>query len=348
MKQISKKISVIVPVYNCEKYIEQCLLSIINQTHKNLEVVVINDGSTDNSLKIISSIAAKDDRIKVHAHKKLGLSVARNRGLAHATGDFISFIDADDYVQLDMFEKMLEPTKARDVDIVCCTFNAVNEDGRYIKSYKISNKSFEIDIQRDGHVYYNMYIDGPFGIYNVTNKLFNRRLIVENSVLFNPARNIGEDFEFSLDFAQYANKFVFLPESLYNYRITPNSLTRGYTKNVLQQHVDWLETLNRYVPQIASYEDSLLKMRRLSAQNLLFALYQEALYYPDTNLSDYVDKALQIEAYQIAYQSITTEMLTNRGDRILWSLLKAKRYKLLKSALVSKGHLVNFRNKFLS
>ena len=100
------KISVIIPVYNVEDYLEECLDSIINQTFKDLEIICINDGSQDNSLNILEEYAEKDNRIKIITTKNQGLSAARNRGLENITGDYVYFIDSDDYLELTAFEEL--------------------------------------------------------------------------------------------------------------------------------------------------------------------------------------------------------------------------------------------------
>ena len=111
-------ISVIIPVYGVEKYISQCLESVINQTYKNLEIIVVNDGTKDRSAEIAKEYAAKDSRIKVYDFKNGGLSVARNRGLEIATGDYISYIDSDDWIDLKLFEVLLDTALTRNVDMV--------------------------------------------------------------------------------------------------------------------------------------------------------------------------------------------------------------------------------------
>ena len=104
---MEKLISVIVPVYNVEEYVEKCVLSIINQTYKNLEIILVDDGSTDNSGKICDEIAIKDNRIKVIHKKNGGLSDARNVGIDIAKGDYLGFVDSDDYIDPDMYSILL-------------------------------------------------------------------------------------------------------------------------------------------------------------------------------------------------------------------------------------------------
>ncbi|MCR5506573.1 MAG: glycosyltransferase, partial [bacterium] len=117
-----KKISVIIPVYNVELYLSQCLESIINQTYKNLEIILVNDGSKDSSIDICKAYVKKDKRIKYIYQKNMGLSASRNTGIKNATGDYIHFIDSDDYIPLDYYEKMISALGNSDADIVCGGF----------------------------------------------------------------------------------------------------------------------------------------------------------------------------------------------------------------------------------
>ncbi|MBP5683928.1 MAG: glycosyltransferase [Bacilli bacterium] len=122
------KVSVIVPVYNVEKYIDKCLDSLVKQTLKDLEIIVVNDGSPDNSEKIIQKYAKKYKNIKYLVKENGGLSDARNYGLKYAKGEYIAFLDSDDYVSADMYEKMYEKAISEDFDMVVCDINYLYPD----------------------------------------------------------------------------------------------------------------------------------------------------------------------------------------------------------------------------
>ncbi len=124
------KISVIVPVYNVEEYIQQCLDSIVNQTLKEIEIICVNDGSTDNSPQILEEYAKKDKRIKIINKKNAGLGAARNTGMEHATGEYIGFIDSDDWVDLGMFKKLYSNAKSQNSDMVMCPIYIVDDSNQ--------------------------------------------------------------------------------------------------------------------------------------------------------------------------------------------------------------------------
>lgn len=159
------KVSVIVPVYNVEKYLSKCLKSLCEQTLKDIEIICINDGSTDNSPNILESFAKNDDRIKIYNQTNQGLSAARNNAMEHASGEFISFVDSDDWVDTDFFEKLYNAAVENNCDIACAGFKRC---GRIIKSKRnhydriqlckdIDSKIYELGIPEYNYVWGKIY-----------------------------------------------------------------------------------------------------------------------------------------------------------------------------------------------
>ena len=132
MSVIEEKVSVIVPVYNCSSWIKRCLDSILEQTHQDLEVLVVDDGSEDGSAEIIKSLAQKDNRIHYFFQPNQGVASARNHGLLEAAGSVVTFVDADDYIEENMYERMLAVMRKQDADIVECSCRRVRPDGRIL------------------------------------------------------------------------------------------------------------------------------------------------------------------------------------------------------------------------
>lgn len=141
MKIENVKISVIVPVYNVEKFLPECLNSLIDQTHKNFEVLLVDDGATDHSADICDNYAKKDNRIRVFHKKNGGLSDARNYALTYITGDYIAFIDSDDYVHKEYLETLIKNCISNDADISICNYKIV-EEGEILTDKNMSNQSF--------------------------------------------------------------------------------------------------------------------------------------------------------------------------------------------------------------
>lgn len=161
-------ISVIIPVYNVEEYLGQCLDSIINQTYKNLEIIIVDDWSTDNSWKIRDEYAKNDKRIKLIHQKNTGLSAARNAWLKIATWKYIWYIDSDDYVELDMYEKLYNIIECSNSDLAICNWYIGKEDGSRIKNTKFPGKKIITPNETLEYFYNSMY---------VWNKLYKKDII---------------------------------------------------------------------------------------------------------------------------------------------------------------------------
>lgn len=205
------KVSIIVPVYNVEKYLECCLESLINQTLKDIEIICVNDGSTDNSGKILDNYAAKDNRIKIISQENKKQGAARNRGLEIACGEYIGFIDSDDYIDNDYYEKMYETSQKYSCDIVVASIlkHKKNYDKFNILYKNITEAetlSQKIDICKDKK---NRF-------FNVTNKIYRSSFIKGNNLLFAEGCYF-EDVMFSMKTIFYANKIFSCPNVKYHY-----------------------------------------------------------------------------------------------------------------------------------
>lgn len=129
-------ISIIVPAYNVSDKIKFTLNTLINQTYKNLEIIIVNDASTDNTLEVIMKLSSQDNRIKViNLQENVGVHEARMRGLRESNGNWIGFVDADDYVSLDMYQSMLDDARKNKVDIVICGVQRVDEEGNFLNKF---------------------------------------------------------------------------------------------------------------------------------------------------------------------------------------------------------------------
>ena len=219
-------ISVIIPVYGVEKYIAQCLESIINQTYKNLEIIVVNDGTKDRSAEIAKEYAAKDSRIKVYDFKNGGLSVARNRGLEIATGDYISYIDSDDWLDTKTYETLLEAAMKNDADMVKCGIietNGVTEDKITFSDKKIINN--------DQHKAFENYFNGMLWTL-AWNGLYKKELA--KKVKF-PDNVVHEDNYSSGMFLYLAKKVLVLPFCGNYYRFNDSGISKGGVKKPLDK-----------------------------------------------------------------------------------------------------------------
>lgn len=219
-------ISVIIPVYGVEKYIAQCLESVINQTYKNLEIIVINDGTKDRSAEIAKEYAAKDSRIKVYDFENGGLSVARNRGLEIASGDYISYIDSDDWIDLKLYEVLIDSALTNNADMVKYGVIETNES----KETRFSFDDAKI-ILNERKQAFDYYFQGMLWTI-ACNGLY--RCDLAKNVKF-PENIVHEDNYSSGLFLYFAKKVVSIPFSGYYYRINNTGISKGKVKRPLDK-----------------------------------------------------------------------------------------------------------------
>ena len=181
------KISVIVPIYKVEKYLNKCIDSIINQTYKNLEIILVDDGSPDDCGKICDEYAKKDSRIKVIHKENSGVSSARNTGLDVVTGDYIGFIDSDDWINVDMYESMMKYLILENADVVRCGI-CVHENG---KIFNEKDYDFDYCIEKDNDIIIKEFLDGGILQGAVWNKLYKKSII--DGIYFDEKFHRNED-----------------------------------------------------------------------------------------------------------------------------------------------------------
>ena len=222
------KISIIVPVYNVEKYLPKCLDSLINQTYKNIEINLIDNNSTDDSLKICQEYAEKDQRIKIYHQPLQGAANARNLGLEKATGELIGFVDSDDYADLNMYQLLIEQLIRLNSDIVVCNAYTLTEDSKFLRTNFNPNK---IGIELSGDDILN-YIYSSSGV--IWNTLMKREVI--GDLKFHKHIHYGEDLLFLLEVLGKAKSASILDKPLYYYYVTRegNLLSSKIDKRSLQ------------------------------------------------------------------------------------------------------------------
>ncbi|OJH47577.1 glycosyltransferase family 2 protein [Lactococcus lactis] len=219
---MSELISVIVPVYNVKEYLEECIRSIINQTYENLEIILVDDGSTDGSSEICDEYAARDKRIRIIHKENGGLSSARNVGINHANGLYISFVDSDDWLELDLYKILYGAIKATNADIAAC--------GRYLASESGKLKMHCSDEQRIYSRKEALKEIFQLGSIDVAawDKLYHRSVIEE--IRF-PEGEINEDTAVVYEVFNNVKKLVHVGCPLYNYRVRIGSITKsGYSQ----------------------------------------------------------------------------------------------------------------------
>lgn len=242
------KVSVIVPVYNVEKYLKRCLDSLINQTLSDIDIICINDGSKDSSLQILEQYAQKDSRIVIYNQENSGLSVARNTGLEHASGEYIGFVDSDDWVDLDFYEKLYNSAKNNNADIAVADFIREHPNKKpkrlKLKEEKIyttpEDKFMICKVHREGCVW---------------NKIYRTEFIHSINLKFVP-KMYYEDRDFTIRSLYFSKKLVTTPNTYYRYFVNPKSIVnkrRNYIQDehyilVRQQVLQFIKERNIKVP----------------------------------------------------------------------------------------------------
>jgi|688.fasta_scaffold28251_8 glycosyltransferase involved in cell wall biosynthesis len=228
------KLTIVVPVYNTQDYLAKCLDSLIHQTFKGLEIICVNDGSTDNSLNLLNEYAANYDNIKILNQCNMGLAAARNSGMQVAKGEYITFVDSDDFLELNAYQLIFEKPPRNNVDII-------------IFGLQVFGNSF-IHLRKKDEDYYHLKYDGLCKItdelilntnVSVCNKIFKRNVITENQITF-PLGHHYEDYLFYWMFMLNSDYAFFIPNKLYNYYRHNNSImaeTFSRTSNIAIDHL---------------------------------------------------------------------------------------------------------------
>lgn len=222
------KISVIIPVYNVEQYLEKCLDSIINQSLKDIEIICINDGSTDNSLEILETYQKQDERIKIINKKNEGQGIARNEGLKIAKGEYISFVDPDDWLEQGMYEFLYNKFTETNAQIIRFDYQSFSEKKQIIDCIHNFKKDslFFPDLKLQNNIQYNWksVSNMDFDKLNlpVWNRIFSHNFIKENNLHFTPFKH-SEDNLFIIAAALLADRILYVEKVFYNYRKRDNS-----------------------------------------------------------------------------------------------------------------------------
>ena len=242
-------ISVIVPVYNVEEYIEKCLDSIINQTYKNLQIIIVDDGSPDNSGKICDEYAKKDNRITVLHKENGGVSFARNIGLQNATGNWITFVDSDDWIENDYIEQLLKIAKQDNADVVLCGYNRVNK----VSKQDINATGGKDTFSLSEYLIKTLNPQTGFGFCHM--KLIKKDCI--QNLRFDENLVVGEDALFNMQLSKNIKKAVFYKKALYNYRNNSNSVVKRYDDNYAKKYLESMKNCKEYIT--SDYTDSKIK-----------------------------------------------------------------------------------------
>ena len=249
-----EKISLVIPVYNGEGSVEKCISSIVEQTYKNLEIIIVDDGSKDQTLSICQKMAAADERIKVVHQDNQGVSVARNNGIASVSGTYVMFVDADDYLDADACMRCLDTMHNDGADIVVA--NKIFHIGnRLQKNVLYSNPHFartkedkELFILDLMTTHYDPLMNKvAYLSCGVTAKLFKTDLIRENSICFQEDCRFGEDVLFNLECFQHAEKISYIDFDAYHFCVNSGSSTHKFRNDWNKSHEIFMDGIDAFL-----------------------------------------------------------------------------------------------------
>lgn len=231
-------ISVIMPIYNAEKYVKKSIDSLVNQTTNEIEIILVDDGSTDGSGKICNQYAGVDN-VKIIHKENGGICTARNTGLLQAEGKYVSFIDSDDFMDLVAYEKIIKVLKNNQADILDFGWRYVSETGEKTENFHENPKNVLLDkeyiMDKILPPLLNLQSDRRNFVFDFSwNKIYRKQIIDQHQVHFDEKRNTWEDRIFIVEFLKYCENYYCMDECFYNYVSVPNSLSRRYNAQYLE------------------------------------------------------------------------------------------------------------------
>lgn len=329
-------ISIIVPIFNSEKYLRKCIESIINQTYANLEIILVDDGSSDDSLNICNEYAMKYKNIKVISNINQGVSEARNKGLKKAKGNFIGFVDSDDTIHPQMYEILMKVLKTNNADISCCSFY-INCENNYKIREDIINVVYSFNNEESINL---LYGDIALEMSVLWNKLY-KKYLFENIEF--PRNRIHEDQSVLYKLLYKSNKFVYINEKLYFYIKRENSIMnktfnkeRFYIFDAYRERTEFFKSNN------------LEELYTISINHYLKRFIEHYLEYSNINYDDINNlKELYYDKYYKKYScSLNNRIILKLKYRFFYNNPKIYIF-IYKFNYKLKNKLLNIHNRLL-
>lgn len=310
------KISVIVPVYNVERYLERCVKSILEQSLKDIEIILIDDGSPDNCPAICDQYASQYKNVKVIHKENQGLGFARNSGMEMASGEYLAFVDSDDYIAPNSLKRLYEEAQKYHADTVIGLYNRVNNDGSIVRGQAPKkNITYSGHDQILEHVLKNMlgspkeYYDDIYLMMSVWMGLYSRRIIKENNIRFPSERQyISEDLIFDLDYYPKCNCVRVSDINYYYYCENGASLTLSYRPDRLEKNKILFREIERKCKDIGLKADERLVRSFLGRARQ--CIYSEVKYRPAINAIKSISGICKDEMVQNAVSVYPLKYLT--------------------------------------
>jgi len=329
-------VSVIIPIYNAENYISRCIESILNQSLTSFEVILINDGSTDNSDEICTAYASRDERLKVINIENHGPGYARNIGLENAKGKYIQFTDSDDTLPVNYLEAMVQRIEDEKSDLVICG----------IKTLKNNNKVDKLTVQEELNINKKPIIELFVSLlekglaYSPCNKLYRNEIIQNNNIHFGTEFKLGEDALFNISYIKQSKSFSVEDSVFYEYHQNDGSLIRSFLHNKFEIQTILYENLKKLVKEVTS----------INSNESMYLYYQYEFtfvfinyYLPDCPMNSserkkMINKMIQDDTVQEIYKIRNTRSNLQKMIRMLVRI---------KSVTIMDMFLRTFRRRYL-
>lgn len=260
-------VSVIVPVYNVEKYVSKCIESLLNQTYKHVEIIIVDDGSTDKSGAICDKIAESSDNIRVIHKKNEGLGYARNTGLEYVNGEFVVFVDSDDWVSDEFISNLYDGIKKNGVDYCKSGFDRVKNDGEVVSHTKYCDEIF-LGAEASRSLFPRMLGSAPDKYDSIEMSacavIYRTEIIQRNHIRFPSERVIiSEDIVFNMDYLNACNGAATISDRNYMYRVNDVSLTHTYRADRFNAYLYFYSVISKKLLEYGYGEDALNRLKRI-------------------------------------------------------------------------------------
>lgn len=329
------EISIIVPVYNVEKFLIRCVESLKNQTLQDIEIILVDDGSTDGSGKICDDLEKNDQRIRVIHKQNEGQGIARNSGIEIAEGKYAAFVDSDDFMEEKTYQYMVNQMEDCKADLGCFGYTHDNSEGSSIYQSKIRDRVYlaeEVKKEFVLHFFGDDPLDDDMRGVSACMSVYRMELIKEHKIRFPSERKVlSEDTLFNLEFCRFAKTAVSCSEIFYHYCLQQNSFSRGYSKERLAKTAEFTEILSGYAEEFGIKDQTGNRIKMVLWIGLLDAVKQEV---NREGVSDYL--ALRVSVKEICTRKYVLELLKtfsikgiNKKQQLFFYCIKYKQYSLL-------------------
>lgn len=324
-RKIPSKVTVIVPVYNAELYLERCVNSLIQQTINEVEILLIDDGSTDRSSELCDWMAQQDERIKVFHKENEGQGLARNLGLQMATGKYVCFLDSDDYYELDTCKELYNLMEHTQADLCCYGYQIETQEQRIVRIPHICDAEYTADAF-DKKFVLHYFGDEPtedeLRGFSSCMTIFRRDIIEEHKIRFPSERKyLSEDTIFSLRFCEYANKAITTSKIYYHYCQNSESFSQTFHVERLEQTLAFCKVLDEWAKRLGVMEDTQVRRAMYLWVNLMAYLRQGIRHYKGSIKG-------RKQEYSFIEQTCRRKEIREKLE-ILWKVPLPKQQKLL-------------------